>query len=179
MNPAPNVSIMDLDLSTSERTLELSSSPRRSSPQLRRRLVDYTQCRSDGTSSTAANAGHKAISTNDYFLKAKLIPALGLPSCRALDASLADLMAVPEEKTEDEERIDFFLKVAPKSQRRQSRRVSTLDTVGGRRVVMERIASSRRSLKEIPMSRELANATLTKSRRKSDPTGSIIASFCR
>ena len=147
-----------------QRNFTLETTPRVPTPTSEmesRRLIDYTRCRRDGIESNNANT---RIGNNsaDYPSKRN---SVDLPSCNALDASLAKNIVVSLGREEQREaRVDFFLKVMPKSQRKQSRRISTLDTVGGRKTIMEEIASSRRSLNGIP---ERPRVRSTRSRSKS------------
>jgi hypothetical protein len=100
----------------------------------RRRLVDYTKCRSDGTKSPMAQK--KLLADRDKEPPKKPL-ALGIPAFLALDASLAAMLlsegsAEVTSQKREEERIDFYLKVLPKSVRK-STRVSTLDRVVDRK----------------------------------------------
>jgi hypothetical protein len=144
---------------TPKRTLELRSSacPQKSMPDCsnhrwRRRLVDYTKCRRDGTTPSNVNA-----TSPPSAVYPKKDARLGLPTCHALDTSLASMilasrpiqMLQDKNKKKDDDRIDFFLKIVPKSQRKASR-ISTLDRADHRKVVLLRtirsLSSSSRSV---------------------------------
>lgn len=163
-----------MQLSITVRLQQAQSSLRRMSPLApqeqisSRRLLDYTQCRSDGTKSKRANLNKTDNSDNtprypSHARKARL------PNFQALDSSLSQIERLDNEHQEDDEvRIEFFLKVMHKSQRKQSRRISTLDTVGGRKNVMERIVSSRKSMMEIrSKSPSRSDPVVSERRRKS------------
>lgn len=112
--------------------------PPRLNPSRRRRLVDYTQCRRDGTRSRALNM------QNPTTRSPKKDDSLAMPTCRSLDASITNLLDaidVTNNESKDSERIDFYLKVTPKNQRRNPR-VSTLDTIGGPRKILQRSQST-------------------------------------
>lgn len=107
-----------------------------------RRLVDYTKYRSDGTKSSMPQNTLMSVNDNEQPKKAH---ALGMPACLALEASLSAMMLSAEDASqkEEEDRIDFYLKVSPKS-RRKATRVSTLDTAVDRKGgTLERSKSSR------------------------------------
>lgn len=147
-----------------QRNFTLETTPQVPAPTSKiesRRLVDYTRCRRNGIESINANT-RIGNSSADYPSKRK---SVDLPSYNALDAPLANIVVSLGGREEQREaRVDFFLKVMPKSQRKQSRRISTLDTVGGRKTIMEEIASSRRSLNGIS---ERPRVRSTRSRSKS------------
>jgi hypothetical protein len=128
---------------TAERNLEVMPSvcPHQTTPdctnnRTRRRLVDYTKCRRDGTPSSNTTSSNIMDGTSSSDSTKQDI-RLGLPTCRALETSLASMMLtkpiqIPQDEEQDDDRIDFFLKIVPKSQRKSSR-VSTLDRADSRR----------------------------------------------
>lgn len=133
-----------------------------------RRLVDYTQCRSDGTK--ARNATNVDSSDKATPLSLSKTENACLPSFRALDEYLSQVERLGNDEPQDEDKdpIHFFLKVLHKNQRPQSRRVSTLDTIGGRKIVTEKIVSSRRSMQEVRFSSPLrSEPVVSEQRRKS------------
>jgi hypothetical protein len=72
---------------------------------------------------------------------------MGLPTCFALEASLADMILGDDKMevnaaTNKADRINFYLKVEPKSKRKPTR-TSTLDRANSRRDLIKQIASSR------------------------------------
>jgi hypothetical protein len=79
----------------------------------------------------------------------KKVHALGVPACAALEASFVAMLLSEEstkvstQKEEEEERIEFYLKVSPKSLRKTTR-VSTLDRLVNRKGgSLDKIKSSR------------------------------------
>jgi hypothetical protein len=109
----------------------------------RRMLVDYTQCRRDGTaSSKSSNAKRSTEYPRNTALK------MGLPTCFAFEASLTNRTSGDDKKdlsgaaTKKAERISFYLKVQPKSQRKPTR-TSSLDRAVSRRDWLQQMASSR------------------------------------
>ena len=102
--------------------------PPKKEPSGRRQLLDYTIHRSDGSKAPPRNC------MLDEELNQK--PSIkGLPACTSLDASLEQLISSVDSNTD--ERIDFFLKISPRSARRSSR-ISTLDTVYRQRLSFQR-----------------------------------------
>jgi hypothetical protein len=102
--------------------------PPKKEPTGRRQLLDYTIYRSDGSKAPPR--------TNmlDDDLNPK--PSIkGVPACTSLDASLETVLSRVDSDTD--ERIDFFLKISPRSARRSSR-ISTLDTVYRHRLSFQR-----------------------------------------
>lgn len=87
--------------------------------------------------------------------------ATGMPACRALEATLIDVVLAIDNSPDERERIDFFLKVAPKSQRKQQkRRVSTLDIVGARTEMLRQITvSSTKEEEPIPRHSNRSNTS--------------------
>jgi hypothetical protein len=97
-------------------------------PNGKRRLLDYTKYRSDGTQAPPRNG----MLDDDVNPRPSI---KGLPACTSLDASLHTVLSSADSNTD--ERIDFFLKISPQSARRSSR-VSTLDTVYKHRLSFRR-----------------------------------------
>jgi hypothetical protein len=99
----------------------------------RRRLVDYTECRSDGTKSRRNCSLARSISS--------------VPICQSLDSTVDLLLTTVETTTNEEEEeeenvesIDFFLKITPKHKRKNSRE-STLDIIGGPNRILQKMIS--------------------------------------
>lgn len=139
MQQRQSISGQALLVASPYRSQHTTAAPASLDANRRRRLVDYTQFRSDGTkSSVAINMD------NISDLPSKTNTLRGMPACHALEASLVEMFADVEEITAvsntKDERIDFYLKVKPKSQRKTTR-VSTLDRVDGRD--LQRTKSSR------------------------------------
>lgn len=146
-----NSTMLQRNLSpTPTRTIERKSSryPSKSDSNLlpHRRLVDYTQCRRDGTASNNANVNYKSSTDPKKAIKS------GMPAFRSLESSLDTSAVSPDPSTDtdsethqgDNDRIEFFLKIVPKSQRKKSR-ISTLDKVKRRKggLVRDSLKSSR------------------------------------
>jgi hypothetical protein len=94
-----------------------------------KRLIDYTECRSDGTKTRRNSSLAQSISV--------------VPICQAFDATYATvhlLLATVEEEEEEEESIEFFLKITPRHKRKNSRE-STLDIIGGPNKILQQMAS--------------------------------------
>jgi hypothetical protein len=111
----------------------------------RPRLVDYMQCRRDGTTSSKSFNTKKS---NEHPWKTNL--KMGLPTCLTLDASLTTMLFIDDEELDasknKEDRIDFYLKVEPKCRRRNSTRTSSLDTTRSQKEELrQQMASSRRT----------------------------------
>jgi hypothetical protein len=105
----------------------------------RRRLVDYTKCRSDGTASSKSNNSKHATQYPRNALK------MGLPTCFALEASLVE-KEVLTDTTSDKvtpDRIKFNHYVEARSQLKPSR-VSTLDRTNSRSEVLRQTYSRSR-----------------------------------
>jgi hypothetical protein len=102
-----------------------------------RRLVDHTQYRRDGTSSSQSDTTTKITPTFGN-LPRKTNLKMGLPTCFALEASLDDIILgdVTKKKEFDaltnnnSDRIHFYFKVGPKHQQKPTRTSSLASRVG-------------------------------------------------
>jgi hypothetical protein len=100
----------------------------------RRRLVDYTEYRSDGTKSRRNCSLARSISS--------------VPICQSLNSTVVGLPLTTvetttneeEEEEENVESIEFFLKITPKHKRKNSRE-STLDIIGGPNRILQQMIS--------------------------------------
>lgn len=122
-----------------------------------RRLVDYTKCRGDGTSRrnrrSSCYANLVSNPDREFQQQENNSKVLGMPTCRALESTLFDMMVSPSpsssvgegepHREQPEERVDFFLKITPK-QYRKVNRVSSLDMVINRRARMDGAINSRK-----------------------------------
>lgn len=113
-------------------------------PHHRRCLIDYTECRRDGTKSSHDLTRYTNHSdTAALYVKNKTLSVGNVhhiafePSCKEIASPSDD----GRHAVEQAERIDFYLKVPPKSQRKHTR-VSTLDMVGTQADLFRQISLS-------------------------------------
>lgn len=99
----------------------------------KRRLVDYTKTRGAGSTSSLNDAVSKHLDAVSH----KHNNVIGMPTFRAMEAALVDrqlasTVSRSPSPANREERVEFLLKVSPKSQRKPTR-ISSLDIAVNRR----------------------------------------------
>jgi hypothetical protein len=132
---------------TTTTSLDKKNNPANSSsPRGPRRLVDYTQYRRNIHSSSQLY--HTNITPTAVFSPPrKTNLKMGLPTCFALEASLDDIILGDAKEELDAaankaNRVDFYLRVEPKSQRKPAR-ISSLDTASSRKALHQQITTFR------------------------------------